>query len=108
MQGEVAVIQASPGAASSAPAEGLAPGVSVTVVVTPSDSTAAAPLIASSSPSPAARRLLADTVTSSGTGVNVNVTITAPASDMNNITALVQQAVSSGAVEQQLQQAGEL
>lgn len=106
ISGEVAVVQASPGAASSAPAEGLAPGVSVTVVVTPSDSTAAAPLIASSSPSPAARRLLADTVTSSGTGVNVNVTITAPASDMNNITALVQQAVSSGAVEQQLRQAG--
>ena len=100
------MVQASPGAAAAAPAEGLAPGVSVTVIVTPVDnSTAATPLTAEASPSPA-RRLLADTVTSSGTGVNVNVTITAPAADLSNITALVAQAVSSGEVQAQLQAAG--
>lgn len=107
VQGAVAVVQASPGAAAAAPAEGLPPGLSVTVVVTPVDnSTAATPLTAQASPAPA-RRLLADTVTSSGTGVDVNITITAPASDMNNITALVSQAVQSGQVQQQLQAAGE-
>ena len=107
LQGAVAVVQASPGAAAAAPAEGLPPGVSVTVVVTPVDnSTAATPLTAQASPAPA-RRLLADTVTSSGTGVDVNITITAPASDLNNITALVSEAVQSGQVQQQLQAAGE-
>ena len=107
LQGAVAVVQASPGAAAAAPAEGLPPGLSVTVVVTPVDnSTAATPLTAQASPTPA-RRLLADTVTSSGTGVNVNITITAPASDLNNITALVSEAVQSGQVQQQLQAAGQ-
>ncbi|KAA6426630.1 MAG: kinase [Trebouxia sp. A1-2] len=106
ISGAVAVVQASPGAAAAAPAEGLPPGVSVTVVVTPVDnSTAATPLTAQASPAPA-RRLLADTVTSSGTGVDVNITITAPASDLNNITALVSEAVQSGQVQQQLQAAG--
>jgi len=77
------------------------------VVVTSVDnSTAATPLTAEASPTPS-RRLLADTVTSSGTGLNVNITITAPASDLNNITALVSEAVSSGQVQQQLQAAGE-
>ena len=107
LQGAVAVVQASPGAAAAAPAEGLPPGVSVSVVVASVDnSTAATPLTAEASPAPA-RRLLADTVTSSGTGVDVNITITAPASDLNNITALVSEAVSSGQVQQQLQAAGE-
>ncbi len=106
LQSEVAVMQSSPGAAASAPADGLPPGVSVTVSVTPTDSSAATPLIATASPSPA-RRLLADAVTTTGTGVDVNITITAPASDMNNITALVTAAVTSGQVQQQLQQAGE-
>ena len=102
LQRAVALVQASPGA----PAEGLPPGVSVSVVVASVDnSTAATPLTAEASPAPA-RRLLADTVTSSGTGVDVNITITAPASDLNNITALVSEAVSSGQVQQQLQAAG--
>ena len=105
----VAVVQASPGAEAAAPAEGLPPGVSVTVSVTPADSSAAAaPLVATTSPSPSGRHLLADAVSQSGTGVNVNITITAPASDMNNITSLVNQAVQSQTVQRQLQEAGEL
>lgn len=106
MQGEVAVRTASPGTAAAAPAEGLAPGVSVSVTVTNSSNTAAAPLVVDATPSPPTRRLLQ--TASNATGLNVNVTITAPASDVNNITQLVQQAVSSGQVQQELQQAGEL
>ena len=105
MQGEVAVVPTAPGAPAAAPAEGLAPGVSVTVTVTNTSSTAAAPLVVDASPSPAARHLLQ--TASTATGLDVNVTITAPASDVSNITALVQQAVSSGQVQQELHQAGE-
>ena len=105
VQNEVAVTQASPGAAASAPAEGLPPGMSVSVVVTPSTSSAAAPLVVEASPSPG-RRLLADTVASDGTGVDANMTITAPAADMSNITSLVRQAVNSGSLQSQLHMAG--
>lgn len=108
VQNEVVVAQASPGAAASAPAEGLSPGLSVSVTVTPSNSSAAAaPLVVEASPSPATRRLLTDVVTGNGTGVNVNVTVTAPASDIDDVTSLVQQALSSGALQQELQKAGE-
>ena len=97
--------QASPGAAASAPAEGLPPGMSVSVIVTPSTSSAAAPLVVDASPSPG-RRLLADNVASDGTGVDTNMTITAPAADMSNITSLLRQAVNSGSLQSQLHVAG--
>ena len=104
MQGEVAVVLTDPGTPASAPALGLAPGVSATVSVHNTSSMAAAPLTVEASPSPSARHLLQ--TASNATGLDVNVTITAPASDVNNITALVQQAVSSGQVQQELRQAG--
>ena len=54
---------------------------------------------------PAARRMLLQT--DSQDGVNMTITITAPASDMSNITDLVQQVVNSDAVRRQLQEAGQ-
>ena len=53
--------------------------------------------------SPAARHLLQDI---SGDGVNLTITITAPASQMHNVSNLVQSVVQSSAVRRQLQEAG--
>ena len=70
----------------------LPPGVSIDLSRTPV------------SPSPE-RRLLQDV---SSDGVNMTVTITAPASDMSDLSDLVQQVVSSASVRRQLQEAGKL
>ena len=105
-QSEVAVVQAPPGAAASAPAEGMPPGLSVSVTVAPTNSSVAAPLIVGAAPSPGRRHLLVGAVISNGTGVDTNVTITAPATELSNITSLLQLAVSSGSLQQQLHNAG--
>ena len=105
-QSEVVVVQASPGAVASAPAEGLPPGLSVSVTVAPTNSSVAAPLVVGAAPSPGRTHLLAGTVISNGTGVDTNVTTTAPAAELSNITSLLQLAVSSGALQQQLYNAG--
>ena len=99
-------MQAPPGATASAPAEGLPPALSVSVTVAPTNSSVVAPLIVDAAPSPGRRHLLAGTVTSNGTGIDTNVTITAPADELGNITSLLQLAVSSGVVQQQLYNAG--
>lgn len=105
-QSEVAVTQAPPGAAASAPAEGLPPGLSVSVTVAPTNSSDAAPLVVDVAPSLGRRHLLAGTVISNGTGIETDVTTTAPAAELSNITSLLQLAVSSGALQQQLHKAG--
>ncbi len=102
----MAVVQAPPGAAASAPAEGLPPGLSVSVTVAPTNSSVAAPLVVDAAPSPGQRHLLAGTVIRDGTGIDTNVTTTAPAAELSNITSLLQLAVSSGALQQQLHNAG--
>ena len=99
-------MQAPPGAAASAPAEGMPPGLSVSVTVAPTNSSVAAPLIVGAAPSPGRRHLLVGAVISNGTGVDANVTITAPATELSNITSLLQLAVSSGSLQQQLHNAG--
>ena len=105
-QNEVAVVQAPPGAAASAPAEGLPPGLSVSVTVAPTNSSDAAPLIVGAAPYLGRRHLLAGIVISNGTGIDTNVTTTAPAAELSNITSMLQLAVTSGALQQQLHNAG--
>ncbi len=102
----MAVVQAPAGTAASAPAEGLPPGLSVSVTVAPTNSSVAVPLIVGAASSPGRRHLLAVSVISNGTGVDTNVTATAPAAELGNITSLLQLAVSSGALQQQLHNAG--
>ncbi|KAL0024177.1 hypothetical protein WJX77_004480 [Trebouxia sp. C0004] len=102
----MAVVQAPSGTAASAPADGLPPGLSVSVTVAPTNSSVAAPLVVGAAPSLGRRHLLAATVISKGTGVDTNVTTTAPAAELSNITSLLQLAVSSGALQQQLHNAG--
>lgn len=69
---------------------GFAPGVNVNLSSTPIES-------------PTARHLLQD---DSGGGVNMTITITAPASQMHDISDLVQSVVQSPVVRRQLQEAG--
>lgn len=73
------------------PTSDEAPGVSINI------SRSAAPT------SPAARHLLQDI---SDDGVNLTITITAPASQMHDVSDLVQSVVQSSSVRRQLQEAG--
>ena len=72
------------------PTSDVAPGVSINI---------------SRSAAPATRHLLQDV---SDDGVNLTVTITAPASQMHNVSDLVQSVVQSPSVRRQLQEAGNI